>query len=144
MPGKTLSRKLRKMVIERAKSRCEYCQSWMHNAIHPFNIDHIIPEKEGGTNDLNNLALSCGGDNNNKGDKTKAEDPITKEIVPLYHPRKDEWSTHFAWSEDFLEIIGLTPIGRASVVLLKLNREGLRNMRRLTITAGEHPPTKSE
>ncbi|MEK7257218.1 MAG: HNH endonuclease signature motif containing protein, partial [Bacteroidota bacterium] len=118
----------------------EYCQSWMRNAIHPFNIDHIISEKEGGDDDPENLALSCGGDNNNKGDKIAALDPVTKEIVPLYHPRKDKWTDLFAWSEDFLEMIGLTPSGRATIKLLKLNREGLRNMRRLTVASGEHPP----
>ena len=112
----------------------------MRNAIHPFNIDHIVLEKEGSNDDPDNLALSCGGDNNNKGDKTAAFDPVTKEIVPIYNPRKDKWSAHLAWSEDFLEMIGLTPTGRATIELLKLNREGLRNMRRLTISSGEHPP----
>lgn len=140
MPGKRISRSLRKMVIERAHGRCEYCQSWMHNAIHPFNIDHIISEKQGGNENPENLALSCGGDNNNKGERTTAIDPVTKEEVPLYNPRKDEWLAHFAWSEDFLEMVGLTPTGRATIELLKLNREGLRNMRRLTIASGEHPP----
>jgi hypothetical protein len=140
MPGKRIPRSVRKLVIERAQKRCEYCQSWMHNAIHPFNIDHIIPGKEGGTHDPENLALSCGGDNNNKGDRTTAPDPLTKDVVPLFHPRKDNWALHFAWSEDFLDMIGLTPTGRATVELLKLNREGLRNMRRLTVASGEHPP----
>ncbi len=140
MPGKRIPRSVRKLVIERAHGRCEYCQSWMRNAIHPFNIDHIVPEKEGGDDDPENLALSCGGDNNNKGDRTTASDPVTKEMVPLFNPRKDKWARHFAWSEDFLSLIGLTPTGRATVELLKLNREGLRNMRRLTISSGEHPP----
>ena len=102
MPGKRIPGSVLKLVIERAKKRCEYCQSWMHNAIHPFNIDHIIPEKGGGANHPDNLALSCGGDNNNKRDNITALDPQTKETVPLFHPRKDKWSAHFAWSEDFL------------------------------------------
>jgi HNH endonuclease len=141
MPGKRISRSLRKLVIERAHRRCENCQSWMHNAIHSFNIDHIVPDKEIRNDDPDNLALSCGGDNNNKGDKTTALDPVTKEIVSIYNPRKDKWSAHFAWSEDFLQMVGLTPTGRSTIELLKLNREGLRNMRRLTILSGEHPPS---
>ncbi|WNZ24154.1 mitochondrial large ribosomal subunit protein uL30m [Leptolyngbya sp. NK1-12] len=34
------------------------------------------------------------------------------------------WSEHFAWSEDTTLIIGLTPIGRATVQTLRLNRAG--------------------
>jgi hypothetical protein len=33
------------------------------------------------------------------------------ERVPLYHPRGDTWESHFAWSNDFTLVIGLTPTG---------------------------------
>src|SRR2546422_6048903 len=42
--------------------------------------------------------------------------------------------------EDFTEIIVLTPVGRATVAALHLNRSGLVNMRRILYAAGEHPP----
>jgi hypothetical protein len=48
---------------------------------------------------------------------------VSGEIVPLYHPRRDRWDTHFVWSDDFLLIVGLTPTGRATVATLFLNRE---------------------
>jgi len=38
------------------------------------------------------------------------------------------------------EIIGLTPIGRATIATLKLNRPLLIRARRVWIRAGEHPP----
>ena len=37
-------------------------------------------------------------------------------------------------------MVGLTPIGRAMIIRLKLNSEGLKNIRKLTIPSGEHPP----
>jgi hypothetical protein len=39
--------------------------------------------------------------------------------VPLFHPRRDRWSEHFAWDDTV--IIGQTPIGRATVQLLGMN-----------------------
>ena len=39
-----------------------------------------------------------------------------------------------------MDIVGQTPIGRATVEALKLNRQELINLRQLLIGAGEHPP----
>ena len=35
---------------------------------------------------------------------------------------------------------GLTPIGRVTVALLRLNRDYVLNLRKLLMLAGEHPP----
>jgi len=113
----------------------------MKNAIHTFNIDHIIPLDNKGTTSLDNLALSCGGCNSAKSNKLTAIDPVTKQIAPIFNPRKQDWVEHFAWSDTFLKMLGLTPTGRASIKLLKLNRKGVINMRKLTMLIGEHPPT---
>lgn len=136
MSRKHISKQMKKAVIERAFGRCEYCQSWMKNAIHPFNIDHILPLDKGGESELENLALSCGGCNSFKANKTTAIDPVTNKEAPFYNPRTDHWQEHFAWSNDYLEIVGLTPAGRATVKALKLNRPGLVNIRRLTKMIG--------
>jgi len=45
-----------------------------------------------------------------------------------------------AWSDDSTLVLGLTPIGRATVATLCLNREGVLNLRRTLYTLGEHPP----
>ncbi|MGB0929391.1 MAG: hypothetical protein ACPGVB_01355 [Chitinophagales bacterium] len=42
MSGRYIPVKIRAEVIQRANERCEYCQSWMKNAIHTFNIDHWL------------------------------------------------------------------------------------------------------
>jgi hypothetical protein len=89
---------------------------------------------------LDNLAFACQGCNNRKYTNTEAVDPVTQAIVPLFHPRRNGWSEHFAWSDDYSLILGLTPIGRATVEKLQLNRAGLVNLRRILAEAGEHPP----
>lgn len=40
---------LRRLVIERAKERCEYCLFPQNAALLTFEIEHIIAEKHGGT-----------------------------------------------------------------------------------------------
>jgi hypothetical protein len=89
---------------------------------------------------LSNLALACRGCNLYKSDKTTAIDPISNRTVPLFHPRRQQWNDHFSWNQDGTQIVGLTPIGRATVAALNLNREGLVNLRRTLHQCGEHPP----
>ena len=87
-----------------------------------------------------NLALACQGCNNHKYNRTKARDVVSGEDVRLFHPRRDRWADHFAWTHDYTQILGLTAIGRATVDALQLNRKALVNLRRVLIEAGEHPP----
>lgn len=72
--------------------------------------------------------------------KTHARDPQTGRVVSLFNPRRQRWSRHFTWSEDFLRIIGRTATGRATVATLHLNRPELRNLRQVLRAVGEHPP----
>jgi hypothetical protein len=132
---------MQKAVIQRAKGYCEYCQLPVAFSPASFNFEHIIPLIKHGSTTLLNLAFSCGGCNAHKKDKTEALDPLTRQLIPLFNPRVDTWSEHFQWSEDDLQIIGTTPIGRATVQLLKVNREGNVNLRRLLKMAELHPPT---
>jgi hypothetical protein len=67
-------------------------------------------------------------------------DPVSGERVPLYDPRRHQWQEHFAWSEACTLVLGLTPIGRATIARLALNREGVVNLRELLRDAGLHPP----
>ncbi len=93
-----------------------------------------------GTDDLFNLAWSCLCCNNIKHISVTAFDPETEQVVPLFHPRQDVWEDHFKWSEDTTLMIGKTPVGRATIARLQLNRFGLVNYRRVLAAAGEHPP----
>ena len=142
MPESRVTAQQKKAVAERANGCCEYCRSQVRFAIQPFSIEHIIPRSAGGETVLDNLALSCQGCNNHKYNKTEGRDPVSGDTVPLYHPRKQRWSNHFAWNDDFTLIIGLTPIGRSTVEALQLNREGIVNLRRVLYAMGEHPPVE--
>ena len=139
MSYKRPSRRLSQQVAERAKWRCEYCQSPSAFSTQPFEVDHIIPSSKGGLTTAENLAFSCGC-NSYKGIQTHAADPQTGRRVPLFHPRRQQWSRHFSWSQDFTIIIGRTASGRATVEALHLNRSELVNLRRILHATGEHPP----
>jgi len=141
MPDRRLTAEQRQQVIERARGCCEYCRSQAaYYATQPFSVEHIVPRARGGTPSLDDLALACQGCNNHKYDKMEAPDPVSRALVPLYHPRQHPWKNRFAWSDDFTLIVGITPTGRATVDLLLLNREGVVNLRRLLYLHGEHPP----
>lgn len=94
----------------------------------------------GGPTIESNLALSCQGCNNHKSNKTTAADPLTGLETTLFNPRDQVWSEHFVWSDDYTTVEGLTATGRATVIALKLNREGLVNMRWALYAILEHPP----
>lgn len=144
MTRRRASDRQRKIVRERASGLCEYCRSQMRFATHDFSVEHVFPAIRGGETKLENLALACQGCNNCKYTKTTAPDPVTERQVPLFHPRRDLWSQHFAWSDDSTRIVGLTPTGRATVDALQLNRTNLVNFRSILYAAGKHPPPEPD
>jgi hypothetical protein len=46
------------------------------------------------------------------------------------------WDDHFIWSDDGATLIGLTPAGRATIALLRMNRPVLVQMRRYWVALG--------
>lgn len=65
-------------------------------------------------------------------------------MVRLFNPRLQNWEEHFAWSQNFTHIVGLTPTGWATVTALKLNRQKLVNLRGALYLCGEHPPKQDD
>ena len=95
-------------VRQRAKYRCEYCRVHQdQDPFYTFPVDHVIAQQHRGATTLQNLALSCYRCNSRKGPNIASIDPVTTEMVPLFHPRRDSWSEHFEWSGPVL--VGLTP-----------------------------------
>lgn len=140
MPEPRLTPEQKQFVAARAGYCCEYCVSQVRYAPDPFAVDHIIPRATGGTNDDSNLAYACFGCNSRKFTSTTATDPVTGESVALYHPRQHHWYENFAWNIDFTLLLGLTPTGRATIIRLDLNREGVVNLRQMLHSLGKHPP----
>ncbi len=88
---------------------------------YPFHLEHILPRSRGGTADLANRALACSPCNLAKGPRTEAIDPVTRMAVQLFHPRTDRCEEQFAWADDGYTVLGLTPVGRATIAALDLN-----------------------
>lgn len=140
MPRKRVTAEQRRAVVERSGESCEYCLSQLRFSMQSFSVEHIIPVEKGGETELENLGLSCQGCNNHKYNKILGHDPVSRKTVPLYHPRQQNWMDHFIWNEDFTQIVGTTPTGRATVRELKVNRVGLVNLRRVLYQTSKHPP----
>lgn len=70
---------------------------------------------------LENLALACVSCSLRKGARTTAIDPITSDAVQVFQPRLHEWRDHFS-ADASGEILGLTAIGRGTIVALSMNR----------------------
>lgn len=126
---------LRHFVYERAQGYCEYCLIPEAASFATHEIDHIVAEKHGGLTEADNLALSCTLCNKHKGSDLTSIDPETGDIVPLYHPRRDEWMLHFLLRVSDAEFVPLTPTGRVTVRLLQLNRRDRIVERQLLVEA---------
>lgn len=119
---------VRQFVRQRAVHRCEYCG--LHQDDSPLaalHIEHIRPKKHGGNDESDNLCLACIDCNLHKGSNLTGVDPETDLITPLYHPRRENWNDHFAWSD--IRIIGRTPTGRATIAVLDLNGDDRLDLR---------------
>ncbi len=134
-----VSAALRQTVATRAKNYCEYCQCPEDFSPDSFTVDHIKPRQADGETSAENLAWACFGCNGRKYARTTYIDPKTGQKVSLFNPRQQVWSDHFEWNKGSTQIIGKTPCGSATIEALKLNRQGVVNLRRLLVSAGLHP-----
>jgi hypothetical protein len=133
-----MERSLEGLVWRRAAGRCEYCQVSQTDDRLPFEIDHIIALKHRGRTRASNMCLACFACNNHKGPNVAGVDPKTNRIVPLFNPRRHKWRRHFRWDGPVL--VGLTPIGRATVVVLEMNLDYRVAFRQELVEAGVFPP----
>lgn len=131
---------LRARLATQARQRCGYCLTTELVTGAPLVVDHLIPEALGGPTEEDNLWLACAQCNLRKGDRITASDPLTGDWVPLFNPRRQAWTDHFAWTPAADEIVGLTATGRATTIALGLNRPLLVRARRGWVSVGWHPP----
>lgn len=136
----TVTRSPRRMIAERDQHRCAYCQTSEQICGLAMHVDHIDPEIAGGTTRDDNLCLACFSCNVYKGAHQSGTDPLTGNMVPLFHPVRQRWAEHFAWSEDQTESVGLMVCGSASIVVLRMNHPVIVCARRRWVAAGWHPP----
>lgn len=130
---------LRKRVRTSSPLRCSYCHSPEVLLGVRLEVDHIIPEGASGATEFANLCLICSRCNSHKYKRTHARDPLTGRRVRLFHPKRQKWDAHFAWSEDGTHIIGLTPCGSATVAALNMNDVLIVQLRQMWVEDGRHP-----
>ena len=140
MSGKRISATLRRRLSAWSGERCCYCQTQERVSGAALTVEHIVPEALGGASDEQNLCLACRSCNEHKAARVDALDPACGGTAPLFHPRQDEWNTHFTWSPDGTRVVGLTATGRATVEALNMNHPLILQARRLWVQAGWHPP----
>jgi hypothetical protein len=133
-----MERALEELVWRRAGGRCEYCQLSQDNDELTFEIDHIVAKKHRGPTRSGNLRLACFACNNHKCANISGFDPKTRKIVSLFNPRRHKWHRHFRWDGPVL--IGLTPIGRVTVIVLEINLDYRIDLREGLIEEGVFPP----
>jgi hypothetical protein len=64
-------------------------------------------------------------------------DPLTGELVALFHPRRADWTDHFLMRDDgFIE--GITAQGRVTVSLLRINTLERQDERGRLMSLGEY------
>ena len=128
---------LRRLVVARAESICEYCLIAEDDTIFGCEADHIISEKHGGGTDASNLAYAFVFCNQAKGSDVGSIHWETNTYVRLFNPRTDAWADHFQLVG--CRIDGLTPIGVITARLLAFNG-GERVLERETLQGiGRYP-----
>ena len=140
MPRRRIPRSLRQRIVAESCNRCAYCHSLTSVTGARPVLDHIIPEVAGGLGVWENLCVTCHSCNEFKGAQMDTADPLTGVRVALFHPRRQRWREHFRWSADGGTLVGLTPVGRATVVALQMNHPLIVEARRRWTKVGWHPP----
>ena len=136
-----VSERLRRQVAERAYYVCEYCLVHQDDTFWGCQVDHIVSRKHGGTTDAANLAWACAACNVSKGSDLGTLVGAPPQLVRLFHPRDDVWSSCF-------ELIGVhldpvSPIGESTVRLLQLNDDSRLRERGALAEAGRYPTVEA-
>ena len=128
---------LRRLVVDRAEGRCEYCLYPEDAALYAFQIEHIVSEKHGGKTEAKNLALACPYCNRAKGADIASIDPKTGELTALYNPRTQSWPEHFVLKG--ARISPCSAHGRVTIRILQMNHADRLRERKILIEAGKYP-----
>lgn len=106
--------------------RCGYCGVTESESGGQLEIDHFLPQSQGGQDKLDNLVYACRTCNAFKGDYWPP--PGASSDLMLLHPRRDDLSTHIGSLPDG-RLIGLTKRGWFHIQRLRLNRAQLIELR---------------
>jgi len=105
----------------------------------PFEVEHITPLSQQGTNDESNLALACRSCNLRKGIRISGIDNDSNSEVQFFHPRQNLWGEHFQVDTETGMVMGITAVGKVTVENLKMNSAAQVAARKLWIRLGLFP-----
>lgn len=134
MSATRISAALRKLVVQRADGCCEYCHIHEDEVLFAHEVDHVVAEQHGGQTVEENLCLACFQCNRLKGPNIAGIDPLTGAVEVLFHPRLDDWGSHFRFLG--AEIEPRTPRGRATVNTLRMNAPERLRLRSMLMETG--------
>lgn len=140
MPSHRIAETTYELVARDANLQCGYCQAPQRVLPYRLEIEHLLPVSLGGSDERDNLWLSCHKCNKLRSNRLQALDPHTQLLVPIYNPRQQNWETNFAWANGGLQIVGKTATGRATIATLELNDSFHQSARSVWILAGLFPP----
>jgi hypothetical protein len=132
---------LRRQLDNADNGQCVYCQTTEDNSGQTMTVDHIIPVSQGGQTVFENVCRACRRCNEKKRDQVTGVDPLTGISTQLFHPHLQKWREHFVWDQPAVKLIGVTSIGRATIVALDMNNPLITFARRRWVNAGWHPPS---
>jgi hypothetical protein len=132
---------MRRLVIGRAGSRCEYCLIHEDDTYFGCEVDHVVSEKHGGLTVVENLAYACLVCNRYKGSDLGSILGPSGDLIRFFNPRIDAWSEHF--SLDGAIIKPLTVIGQVTERIFRFNAIE-RLMEREALQAIGRYPTGAE
>jgi hypothetical protein len=133
-----MNEKLRRLVRRRARLRCNFCGLHeIDSPVTPHHVEHIIARKHHGPTRLSNLALACHRCNFNKATDLSGLDPLSGKLTKLFNPRRPRWRHHFRW--DGFWLVGKSPIGRATVDVLRVNESERIRLRESLAELGRFP-----
>jgi hypothetical protein len=121
-------------VRDRAANLSEYCRLPQFFPGLTFHVEHIRARQHTGSDEMQNLALACPECNLRKGPNLTGVDPQDGSVVPLFNPRTQIWSEHFKWL--YLEIKGMSSVGRTTTSLLQFNTAERLRVRELLVRTG--------
>lgn len=126
-------------IATRANHRCEYCQVPEVVFNFPFEVEHIIPISQQGSDHESNLALACRSCNLRKGSRISGTLPDSNVEIQFFHPRENQWSEHFQIDIKSGKIVGLSPVGEVTVKYSEMNSPAQVTARQLWIRLGLFP-----
>ena len=136
-----VSKALRRLIRERGAYRCAYCLTTEAITGMEMEVDHITPEVLGGRTDED--ICVCLARHATSTMATERRVPMPTQVSRCRSSTRGiNAGVIISRGADGIYIEGLTPAGRATISVLRLNRELLVLARQRWVSGGWHPPAE--